>query len=282
MTVVMYGNDLSARLLSELKDEIKLIGARPKLAVVLAGNDSASEIYVKSKQKKALEVGIESVLYKFDANVSEKELISCINDLNDDCSTNAILVQLPLPKGIDEFKVLNAISEIKDVDGFTLCAMGKLFAGKEPYVYPCTPKGIMAMLEHYEVEIEGKAVVVVGRSNIVGKPLSMMFLKKNATVTLAHSRTKNLEEVTRSADILVSAVGAASLIGKEHVKNGAVVVDVGINRAGDGKIHGDVDFDAVKDVVSAITPVPKGVGPMTICSLMQNTVELFKLQNKER
>lgn len=277
MTVVIDGKGLSERIINNLKDN----NISPTLAVILVGNNPASEIYVRNKEKSCEKAGIISKLFKYDEDIQEKELLEKICQLNNDDSIDAILVQLPLPEHIDENKITKAILPEKDVDGFTPVNIGLLASGLKPYAYPCTPKGIMTILKEYNINPDGKHAVVVGRSNIVGKPLSIMLLNANATVTTCHSHTKNLKDITKTADILVAAVGKPKFITAEMVKEGAVVIDVGISRI-DGKLCGDVDFENVSGKTSFITPVPKGVGPMTIASLMENTVELYKNRQKIR
>lgn len=278
MTTLLNGKELSQKILSELSAKIAVLEKKPHLVVVLVGEDPASELYVGIKEKRAKEIGIESTILKFPADISEDTLLEKINEINADKLVDAILVQLPLPKHINSTKIIQAISPQKDVDGFTPENIGKISIGVEPYAYPCTPKGILRLLEEFNISLEGKHVVVVGRSNIVGKPVAQMLLNKNATVTVCHSRTKNIAEITKTADILISAVGQYKLITRDMVKEGAVVVDVGTTKF-EGKSKGDVDFDNVAEVTSYITPVPGGIGPMTIASLMENTYELFKLNN---
>ena len=251
-------------------------GVTPGLAVILVGDDPASAVYVRNKHKGCVEVGINSYEIKMPAETTEEDLLSEIARLNADSNVHGILVQLPLPKHISEERVLNSISPKKDVDAFHPENVGKIMLGKYAFL-PCTPAGIMELLAFYDIDIEGKECVVLGRSNIVGKPMSQLLLAKNGTVTVCHSRTKNLSEVTKRADILVVAIGKAKFVGKEMVKEGAVVIDVGINRLPDGKLCGDVDFDAVSDIASMITPVPGGVGPMTITMLLKNTLTAAKL-----
>ncbi len=277
MTVVIDGKSLSERIINNLKDT----NISPTLAVILVGNNPASEIYVRNKEKSCEKAGIVSKLFKYDEDIQEKELLEKICQLNNDDAIDAILVQLPLPDHIDENKITKSILPEKDVDGFTPVNIGLLASGLKPYAYPCTPKGIMTILKEYNINPDGKHAVVVGRSNIVGKPLSIMLLNANATVTTCHSHTKNLKDITKTADILVAAVGKPKFITAEMVKEGAVVIDVGISRI-DGKLCGDVDFENVSGKTSFITPVPKGVGPMTIASLMENTVELYKNRQKIR
>ena len=280
MAVIIDGKAVSKKILEQVKKETEGFGKKPCLAVIIAGDDPASKIYVNNKRKTALGLGFESIVKELPENISESGLIEEIEKLNNDGKVNAILVQLPLPKHINSEKIIETIKPGKDVDCFHPSNVGKIAVNSEVFVYPCTPKGILSLLEEYGISVEGKNAVVIGRSNIVGRPLSMMLVNKNATVTLCHSKTQNLKEITKSADILISAVGKPKFIKREMVKEGAVVIDVGITRGEDGKLSGDVDFESVKDAVSFITPVPGGVGPMTICSLMQNTLELFKQQNQ--
>ena len=272
--MILDGKRLRDKILENLSEKLAKSDKKPTLAVILAGDDPASRIYVNNKKKTAEKIGINSVVYEYPGSISENELLGKIKELNEDDSVTAILVQLPLPDGISKENVINAINPKKDVDGLTRQNVGKMFSGEKPYVYPCTPKGIIAILDEYGIEIEGKKAVVVGRSNLVGRPVAQMLLDRNATVTTCHSKTKNLSEITKTADILVSAVGK-QIIKSGMVKEGAVVIDVGISRTEDGKICGDVDFENVSKIASYITPVPGGVGPMTIASLMSNTVELF-------
>lgn len=275
MTVIMDGKALRDKLLAELKLKVDKFKIKPSLVVILVGEDPASQIYVNNKKKTAEKIGIDSEIINYPSDISQDVLLDKIEDLNKDETVTAILVQLPLPKHIDKFKVIDNISPEKDVDGFTPDNYGKLFAGEEPYVYPCTPKGILLLLDEYNIELDGRHVVIVGRSNIVGKPLSQMMLSRNATVTVCHSHTQNLSDITKTADILVSAAGE-KIIEEKMLKSGCVVVDVGIFKDENGKTRGDVDFDKVFRKTSFITPVPGGVGPMTIASLMLNTVELFE------
>lgn len=278
MAVIIDGKQVAENLTNELANEVKKFDIKPHLVVIQVGNNTASSIYVNLKQKKAEQIGIKSSAILYPENVSENEIIEKLKDLNEDSSVNAILVQLPLPKHIDTNKIINVISPEKDVDGFTAENTGNLLNGITPKAYPCTPKGIMKLLDAYKINVSGKHAVIVGRSNIVGKPVSLMLLNKSATVTICHSKTENLTDITRTADILISAVGK-KIIFADMVKHGAVVIDVGIFKDENNKTTGDVDFENVKEVASFISPVPKGVGPMTIACLMENTVELFKLQN---
>lgn len=273
MTIILDGKKLRDKIFKNLKIKLNKMIKKPTLAVVLVGNNPASQIYVNNKKKTAENLGINSIIIEYPSDVTENELLEKIEKLNQDDDVTAILVQLPLPEHIDKCRIINAIAPQKDVDGLTDYNSGKLFSGEKPYVYPCTPKGILLLLDEYNIEIEGKHVVVIGRSNLVGKPVAQMLLDRNATVTICHSKTKNLAEITKTADILISAVGK-NVVGEKYIKNNCVVVDVGIFRDEAGKIRGDVDFENVSKLASYISPVPGGVGPMTIASLMLNTVEL--------
>ncbi|NHM32190.1 bifunctional methylenetetrahydrofolate dehydrogenase/methenyltetrahydrofolate cyclohydrolase FolD [Neobacillus terrae] len=252
----------------KLKDE----GITPGLAVILVGNNQASKLYVKNKEKACKELGLNSFMIEYPESLSEKELLDKISELNQDNKVHGILVQLPLPSHIEEKKIIEAITPSKDVDGFHPISIGRMMTGQDTF-YPCTPYGIMVMLKEMDIEPAGKHVVVVGRSNIVGKPAGQLFLNENATVTYCHSRTKDLKQFTKQADIIVSAVGKANFITADHVSQGAVVIDVGMNRDENGKLCGDVSFDEVKEKAGFITPVPGGVGPMTITMLMYNTMK---------
>ena len=277
--MIISGTELSARLKAEMAAQMPQLkeeyGRVPCLAVILVGENPASQSYVKGKIKACEVVGMTSLLITMDASVSEDELLAKIAELNAAPDVDGVLVQLPLPAGIDESKVIDAISVEKDVDGFHPSNVAKLWLN-EPCILPCTPKGIMKMIEETGIQVKGKKAVVVGRSNIVGKPVAKLLLDANATVTIAHSRTEDLAAVCREADILVAAVGKEAVITADMIKPGAVVIDVGVNRGADGKLHGDVDFAGAVEVAGAITPVPGGVGPMTICMLMSNTIECFK------
>ena len=279
MAIIMDGKRLRDKILSNLKSEIEDFTKKPVLAVILVGDDPASRIYVNNKKKTAENIGIKSIVIEYPANIEEEVLLKKIKDLNSDDEVNAILVQLPLPRHIDKQKVIDAISPLKDVDCFTIENCGKLYTGLEPYVYPCTPQGILYLLDEYKINLEGKHVVVIGRSNLVGKPAAQLALNRNATVTVCHSHTKNLSDITKTADVLISAVGEV-LIEDDMMKDDCVVIDVGIFRDCNGKVRGDVNFETVSKKASYITPVPGGVGPMTIASLMVNTVKLYKEQNK--
>lgn len=273
MAIILDGKKLRDKIFENLKQKLNNMSEKPTLAVILVGDNPASQIYVKNKKKTAENLGIYSIVINYPSNISEKILLDKIQELNNDNKITAILVQLPLPKHIDKFKIIDAIAPEKDVDGLTPYNSGKLFSGEEPYVYPCTPKGILLLLDEYNIELEGKHVVVIGRSNLVGKPVAQMLLNRNATVTMCHSHTKNLSDITKTADIVVSAVGK-NIIGEKMLKSDCVVVDVGIFKDVNGKICGDVDFASASKIAAYISPVPGGVGPMTIASLMLNTVEL--------
>ena len=281
MPQIINGKEISTQIKDELKQKVsdlKEKGICLCLAVIQVGNDPASSVYVGNKKKACEYIGIESLSYELPENVTQKELISLIESLNERKDVNGILVQLPLPEHIDEDAVIRAIAPEKDVDGFHPQSVGALCIGQKGFV-SCTPAGIIQLLKRSGIEITGKECVVIGRSNIVGKPMALLLLRENGTVTVAHSRTKNLKEVTKKADILVVAVGKPKMITKEYVKEGAVVIDVGIHRNENNKLCGDVDYDDVAPVCSAITPVPGGVGPMTIAMLMQNVVESAALED---
>ncbi len=272
MAKIIDGKAISLAVKDEIKaktEELAAKGITVTLAVILVGEDPASQVYVKNKKKACEYCGIRSLSYELPADTTEEKLLELIEELNTRDDVNGILVQLPLPAGINEDRVLEAISPLKDVDGFHPVNVGKLSIGKKGYV-SCTPAGVIQLLKRSGIEISGKECVVVGRSNIVGKPMAMLLLRENGTVTVAHSRTADLREVTKRADILVVAIGKPKFIDATYVKDGAVVIDVGIHRNEDGKLCGDVDYDSVEPVASAITPVPGGVGPMTIAMLMYN------------
>lgn len=280
--MILDGKELSKKRKSELKQEVlrlkDIYNKVPKLAIIMVGNNPASQIYVRNKIKACAFCNIESELIHLEETVTMEELLNIIDKLNNDESVNGIIAQLPLPSHLNEQIVIDSISPNKDVDGFSLVNKGKLFCGI-PSFTPATPQGIMTMLEEYNIDPKGKSAVVIGRSNIVGKPMAQLLLNKHATVTICHSRTTNLSEVTKQADILVVAIGKANFVTKDMVKPGATVIDVGINRIND-KLYGDVDFEQVKDVAGYISPVPGGVGPMTITTLLEHTVKAFKLQNE--
>ena len=281
MALLIDGKRISAEIKDELKEEVAQLkeqGITGALAVIQVGNDPASSVYVRNKKRACEYIGIDSLSYELPEETSQDELLALIDKLNKEEHVKGILVQLPLPEGIDEDAVIRAISPKKDVDGFHPENVGALMIGQKGYI-SCTPAGIIQLLKRSDIDIEGKHCVIVGRSNIVGKPMLQCLLNKNATVTVCHSRTKNLAEITKMADILVVAIGKSKFVTKDMVKDGAVVVDVGINRGEDGKLCGDVDFEEVSKVASYITPVPGGVGPMTIAMLMNNIVKATKLQN---
>lgn len=276
---ILNGKEVSARIKDELKDkvtELKKDGIFPGLAVVLVGNDPASRVYVNSKKKACEFIGIESFEFTLPEDATEQQLLELVYKLNSDKQVNGILVQLPLPKHINEENIINAINPSKDVDAFHPANVGRIMTGN-PIFLPCTPAGVMELIHESGIDVKGKECVVVGRSNIVGKPQAMLLLAEHGTVTICHSRTVNLEEVCKRADILVAAVGKPEFVKGNMIKPGAVVIDVGINRV-DGKIVGDVEFSSASEVASAITPVPGGVGPMTIAMLMKNTVKAAELQ----
>ncbi|DAA82877.1 TPA: bifunctional methylenetetrahydrofolate dehydrogenase/methenyltetrahydrofolate cyclohydrolase [Candidatus Gastranaerophilales bacterium HUM_2] len=275
MAIILDGKMLRDKIFESLKAKLDKMQQKPTLAVILVGENPASQIYVRNKKKTAEKLGINSLSIEYPSDISEEELLNKIKELNSDEKVTAILVQLPLPAHINKNRIIDAILPQKDVDGLTPYNLGKLFSGEEPYVYPCTPKGILLLLDEYNIKLEGKNIVVVGRSNLVGKPVAQMLLKRNATVTMCHSHTQNLSEITKTADIIVSAVGK-KVIGEKMLKSDCVVIDVGIFRDENGKISGDVDFENVSKTAAYISPVPGGVGPMTIASLMLNTVELAR------
>ncbi len=281
MPIILDGKKLREKILEDLKVKIEKFSRKPKLVVILVGDNPASQIYVNNKKKVAERIGIISEVVLYPDNIDEATILEKINELNNDEEVTAILVQLPLPKHISKENIINAIDPKKDVDGFSPYNFGKLFSGEEPLVYPCTPKGILLLLDEYGIEIEGKHAVVIGRSNIVGRPMAQMLLNRNATVTICHSHTKELSQIIKTADIVISAVGK-NIIKGEMLKFGSVVVDVGIFKDECGKTRGDVDFASSSKIASYISPVPGGVGPMTIAGLMLNTVELFKYSLSSR
>ncbi len=278
MAQLIDGKLISTQIKDELKAEVAVLkekGITPCLAVIQVGNDPASCVYVNNKKKACAYIGIESLSYELDEQISQKELLTIIDELNHNEMVNGILVQLPLPKHIDENTIIHAIAPEKDVDGFHPETVGNMCIGSKGFL-PCTPAGVIQLLKRSNIEIEGKECVVIGRSNIVGKPMAMLLLRENGTVTITHSRTKDLKEITKRADILVAAIGKPKFVTAEYVKEGAVIIDVGIHRNENNKLCGDVDFDDVIGKVSAITPVPGGVGPMTIAMLMNNCVETVR------
>jgi methylenetetrahydrofolate dehydrogenase (NADP+)/methenyltetrahydrofolate cyclohydrolase len=281
--MILDGKSLANIERERIADEVSGLGFKPGLAVILVGDDPASAIYVRSKERASEKAGFKSSVIRMQDDTSRQELIAQIRKLNGDKSIHGILVQLPLPKHINEEEVINSISPLKDVDCFHPENFGRLFAGNQ-IVEPCTPKGIMRLLEYYKIEIKGRNALIIGRSNIVGKPIAMLLMQKHATITIAHSRTADIPLLARNSDIIVSAIGKAGFVTGDMVKEGASVIDVGINRIDDPqsekgyRVVGDVDFDTVSMKAGAITPVPGGVGPMTIAMLLQNTLELAKLQ----
>lgn len=278
---VLSGTELAGKVKAKLKDEVealRLKGINTGLAVIIVGDDPASRVYVNHKKNDCAEIGIKSFEYALPEATSEEELLGLIDSLNNDPNVNGILVQLPIPKHINEDRIISAISPLKDADCFHPINVGNLMIGK-PVFLPCTPAGVVELLEANDIKLEGKNCVVVGRSNIVGKPQAILLLAKNATVTICHSKTVNIEEICKSADILVVAIGRAEFVKPENVKPGAVVIDVGVSRGADGKLVGDVQFATVSEIASAITKVTGGVGPMTRAMLMKNTVKATLIQN---
>ena len=281
---IIDGKMVSAAVKENVKKEtekLKAKGIVPGLAVILVGDDPASRVYVNNKKKACEFVGFKSEEFALPASTTQEELLALVEELNNRDDINGILCQLPLPKGLDENAVIEAISPLKDVDAFHKQNVGRIMLGDYDFL-PCTPAGIMEMLSAYDISVDGEKCVVIGRSNIVGKPMAMLLLHENGTVTICHSHTKDLKEITSEADILVAAIGKAKFVTADMVKENAVVIDVGMNRDEKGKLCGDVDFDNVKDKCSYITPVPGGVGPMTIATLMKNTLKAAKLQNKKK
>jgi methylenetetrahydrofolate dehydrogenase (NADP+)/methenyltetrahydrofolate cyclohydrolase len=279
MGEIISGKVLSKEVREEVRIEVAALkeqyGAVPHLVVILVGEDPASQSYVKAKERACVKAGMISTVIRRDADISEEELLGLIKKYNDDEGVHGILVQLPVPKHIDEDKVIDAINISKDVDGFHPLNVAYMHLGRNA-ILPATPKGILTMLESKKIELKGKDAIIIGRSNIVGKPAAMLLMGKHATVTIAHSRTQNLKEKCLQADIIIAAVGRANTVTADMVKEGAVIIDVGVNRTAEGKLVGDVDFEGCKEKASYITPVPGGVGPMTITSLLQNTIECFK------
>ena len=281
MTVIIDGKELAKKIRAKLKiecEELNKEGIKSKLAVIMVGDDPASKVYVRNKSRACEDVGIEYEEYLLESNTTQKELIDLIEKLNQDNTVNGILLQSPIPSNLDINEAFRTIIPEKDVDGFNPVNVGKLVLNQDKFV-SCTPYGIMKMFEEYNIDLSGKDVVILGRSNIVGKPLIHCCLNKNATVTTCHSKTQNIKEIASKADILISAIGKAHFVTADMVKENAVVIDVGINRLDDGKITGDVDFENVKEKACYITPVPGGVGPMTIAMLMNNVIKATKRQN---
>jgi len=275
--MILDGKSIKNKIMDELRDEVMDLSIKPKLVVIQVGNNEASNVYIKQKNNMCNYIGYDFEHIKLDSDVTTEILLEVIDKLNDDMNVTGILVQLPLPMGIDTDMVVNAISPLKDVDGLTDLNNGMLFHNKDA-LYSCTPYGVMELLDRYNISVSGKNVVIVGRSDLVGKPMGVMMLNNDATVTICHSKTKNLSEYTKKADILVVAVGRSNFITSDMVSEGAVVIDVGISRLADG-LCGDVDFESVKDKCSYITPVPGGVGPMTVAMLGKNILKAYKIQN---
>lgn len=281
--LILDGKRLSSEIREIQKNRVshlKQRGISPRLDIIFVGDNPASEIYTRMKQKACRWCGIKSVVHRFDADISEEEVLEKIAELNRDKSVNGILIQLPLPAKLSESDIINAVDPKKDVDGLTATSLGHLVRG-EPSFIPCTPAGVITLLKNAKISLEGKSVVIINRSNLVGKPLIFLFLRENSTVTVCHSKTIKLEKISSKADILVTAIGRPRFITQEYIKQDSVVIDVGINYL-DGKIVGDVDFDGVVDKASAITPVPGGTGPMTITMLLDNTIKAAEIQNKIR
>lgn len=275
MTQIMDGKALSEKIYERIKTEVSKLEKKPTLAVIITSDNEAGKIYVRNKKRACENTGINSITVEFDETVSDEEFLSKIDELNKNPEVDAIMVQLPIPSHLDTEKILNSISPEKDADGLHYINAGKLFTGQIPNSVACTPKGIIRILDEYGINVEGKHAVVIGRSNLVGKPIAQLLMQKNATVTHLHSKSKNIEFFTKNADIIVVATGKPKMLKGDMVKEGVVIIDVGISRV-DGKLSGDVDFDSVAPKASFITPVPKGVGPMTVAMLIQNTLELAK------
>jgi len=273
---ILDGKQTALKISQKIKEEVQEFSRKPRLDILLVGSDFGSQKYVEMKSKKAQELGIECNVHSFDENVSEEELIRLIEKLNIDSQVDGIMVQLPLPKHIQESNILEKISPSKDVDGLTSINLGKLFKNDPSAIAPATAKGILKLLREYDIQIDGQDAVVIGRSDIVGLPTAALLQNENATVTVCHSHTQNLKEICKKADILVVGIGKPEYIDREYVKEGAVVIDVGTNKNGEGKLVGDVNFESVKDIASYITPVPGGVGPMTIVCLLSNLIDAYK------
>ncbi len=283
MAIIIDGKELAKKTRQNLKiecDELKNKGINPKLAVIMVGDNPASKVYVRNKSKACQEVGVEYEEYLLDSDITQKDLIDLIKKLNNDKNINGILLQSPIPKHLDINEAFRTIDYNKDVDGFHPMNVGKLTLGQDTFV-SCTPYGVMRMFEEYNIDLCGKNVVILGRSNIVGKPLTQCCLNKNATITVCHSKTQNTKKITKEADVVISAIGKAKFITEDMIKEGAIVIDVGINRDENGKIVGDVDFENVKQKASYITPVPGGVGPMTVAMLINNVIKAAKNQNEK-
>lgn len=274
---ILDGKKISQKIQEELKEKVSSLKTKPCLAVILVGDDKASQAYVRNKEKAAQYIGINTTTYKLEESTSTEDLLALIDKLNNDSSVNGILTQLPLPKHIDKAKVLFSILPEKDIDAFHPTNVGHLHLGT-PKMVPCTPAGIIRLLDTYKIPIDGKNAVVIGRSNIVGKPIAQLLLERNATVTLTHSHTHNLKDIVKNADIIVAAIGKPKFVTKDFIKEGAVIIDVGINRDKNNKLVGDVDFENVKDLTSFISPVPGGVGPLTVAMLMEQTYNAYMNQ----
>lgn len=277
---IIDGKIIAENIKNDLKAQIADFSRPPELAIVMVGNDYASEIYVRNKQKAAAKIGMVSHFHHFDEDICENELLKIIEQLNADDEVNGIIVQLPLPEHLDAHRIINAISPLKDVDGFHPLNTGKLHNNETPYFVAATPLGIIKLIGDICSDLRGKNVVIIGASLIVGRPLATLLLNQECTVSVTHAQTQNITDYTKKADIIVAACGVANLIKSDWIKEGAILIDVGINRLENGKICGDIDFDDVKEKAGAITPVPGGVGPMTIAMLLHNTVEAYKLQNR--
>jgi len=274
---ILDGKSLSLKIQEELKEKVSSLKTKPCLAVILVGDDKASKVYVRNKERAAKYIGINTITYKLEESTTTEDLLVLIDKLNNDSSVNSILVQLPLPKHIDEEKVLLSILPEKDVDAFHPTNVGHLHLGT-PKMVPCTPAGIIRLLDEYQISLDGKNAVVIGRSSIVGKPIAQLLLERNTTVTLTHSHTHNLKDIVKNADIVIVAIGKPKFVTKDFIKEGAVVIDVGINRDENNKLVGDVDFENIKDLTSFITPVPGGVGPLTVAMLMNQTYNTYMNQ----
>lgn len=277
--MIIYGDQIALKIREDLKKKLCKENIRPFLAVILVGDNKASLSYVKAKKKACLETGIDFKLLEFEKDTTQKTILETIDELNNDKKVNGILVQLPLPKHLDSQEIIERIQPDKDVDGLTTINSGKLFKGLEGF-FPCTPLGVIEIFKSINYDLVGKNVVMIGRSNLVGLPLFKMLVKQDATVTLAHSKTKNLKDICKKQDVVIVAIGNPKYITKDYIKKDAVVIDVGINRVGD-KLYGDVDFEQIKDIASYITPVPKGVGPLTIAMLLCNTYKAYRVQNHD-
>lgn len=275
MAQIIKGNEIAKEITDKIKLEVDLLERKPKLAVVLVGDDFSSEAYVRGKVKAGARVGIEVEIIRFEEDVMEDIVLNKVEKLNEDTNVDGIIVQLPLPKHLDEIKILNTVSVYKDVDGFSYYNAGRLFRGN-PLLTPCTPQGVIYMLEVMNIDLSGLNAVVVGRSNLVGLPMARLLTEKDATVTICHSKTKDLKSFTKNADLLIVAIGQSKFVKKDYIKEGAIIIDVGISRDENNKLSGDVDFDDVFNKAGMISPVPKGVGPLTVAMLLSNTLKAYK------